>query len=205
MSVRVKVCGITRADDMEHLLGLGVDAVGMMFAEGSPRRLSFDEARPLSQLAAGRIVRVGVFANAEAGTVQAAINQVGLDALQFHGAEEPTYCASFGLPYLKAVIVSGPVAEAALRRRFADACAILFDAGSGGGRTFAWRHWPADPVGKCILAGGLGPENVGRALAQLRPWGVDVSSGVEGPVKGVKDAAKIKQFVLEVQRAAGRQ
>ncbi len=206
MSVRIKICGLTRAEDVEAALGLGVDAIGLVFAPISSRRLDLPAAQALSAQARGRTSRVGVFVDEEAASVRAAIAQVGLDALQFHGQEDAAYCASFGLPYLKAVQVSGPVDEAGLRRRFPNACALLLDAGAGGGgQPFDWRHWPCAPTGRCVLAGGLAPHSVGQAVRTLKPWGVDVSSGVEGPHKGVKDADRMKAFVEEARRAANGQ
>ena len=203
MALKIKICGITRAEDLDVLMHLEVDAVGLMFAQRSPRRLALEDARRLSAQAQGRIARVGVFADAEPAAVRAAIDDVGLDVLQFHGQEDAAYCASFDLPYLKAVRVSGAVDEAALRRRHPNACALLLDAGpGGGGKAFDWRHWPAEPSGPCMLAGGLGPSNVGRAVRSLRPWGVDVSSKVEGARKGIKDAGKMTEFVTEARRAA---
>ncbi len=202
MALKIKICGITRAEDLEVLTRLKVDAVGLMFAEGSPRRLALADARRLSKQAQGRMTRVGVFADAEPAAVRAAIDQVGLDALQFHGQEDAAYCAAFDLPYLKAFRVCGAVDEGALRRRYADACALLLDAGAGGGEPFDWRHWPNEPSGPCVLAGGLGPGNVGHAVRLLKPWGVDASSGLEGARKGVKDAEKMIEFVAEARHAA---
>ena len=202
MKVRIKICGITRAEDLEVLLRLQVDALGLVFHQPSSRCLAFKEAHALSRLAEGRILRVGVFLDAAAEVVRGAVAQVGLDVLQFHGGEDRAFCAGFGLPYMKAVPMAGPVDAAAWRRRFPDACALLLDAGAGGGQTFDWRHWPAAPVGNCVLAGGLGPHNVAAAVRRLKPWGLDVSSGVEGVRKGVKDAAKITEFVMEARRAA---
>ncbi|MCY4343500.1 MAG: phosphoribosylanthranilate isomerase [Gammaproteobacteria bacterium] len=202
MALKIKICGITRAEDLEVLARLKVDAVGLMFAEGSPRRLALADARRLSRQAQGCMTRVGVFADAEPAAVRAAIDQVGLDALQFHGQEDAAYCAAFGLPYLKAFRVCGAVDEGALRQRYADACALLLDAGAGGGEPFDWRHWPSESSGPCVLAGGLGPGNVGHAVRLLKPWGVDASSGLEGARKGVKDAEKMIEFVAEARHAA---
>ena len=204
MTVRIKICGITRAEDLEVLLRLRVDALGLVFYQPSSRCLAFEEAHELSRLAQGRILRVGVFLDAAAEVVRGAVAEVGLDVLQFHGGEDRAFCAGFGLPYMKAVPMAGPVDAAAWRRRFPDACALLLDAGAGGGQTFDWRHWPANPVGNCVLAGGLDPSNVASAVRRLSPWGVDVSSGVEGAGKGVKDAAKVTEFVMEARRAAAR-
>ena len=203
MALKIKICGITQAEDLDVLLRLEVDAVGLMFAQRSPRRLSLGDARRLSEQARGQVARVGVFADAQPAAVRTAIDEVGLDVLQFHGQEDAAYCCSFGLPYMKAVRVSGAVDEAALRQSYPDACALLLDAGpGGGGKAFDWRHWPAEPTGPCMLAGGLGPSNVGRAVRSLRPWGVDVSSKVEGARKGIKDAGKMTEFVMEARRAA---
>ena len=202
MALKIKICGITRSEDLEVLMRLKVDAVGLMFAQSSLRRLALEDARRLSEQAQGRIARVGVFADAEPAAVRTAIDEVGLDALQFHGQEDAAYCAAFGLPYLKAFRVAGAVDEGTLRQRYADACALLLDAGAGGGEPFDWRHWPDEPSGPCILAGGLGPGNVGRAVRLLQPWGVDASSGVEGVRKGIKDAGKMTEFVTEARRAA---
>ena len=205
MSVRIKICGLTRVEDLEAVLTLGVDAVGLVFAPGSPRRLGLDAAQALSVLACGHVRRVGVFVDQGVAEVRGITDQVGLDALQFHGQEDAAYCAGFGLPYVKAVQVFGPVDESAWRRRFPDACALLLDAGGGGGVAFDWRHWPNAPEGRCILAGGLEPDNVGQAVRALKPWGVDVSSGVEGLCKGVKDVDKMTAFVKEARRAAAGQ
>ena len=202
MAVKIKICGITRAEDLDVLMRLKVDAVGLVFAAGSPRQLSLGKARRLSGQARGQVVRVGVFADAKPAAVRDAIDEVGLDMLQFHGQEDAAYCASFGMAYLKAFRVSGAVDEPALRRRYADARALLLDAGTGSGKTFDWRHWPAEPSGPCVLAGGLAPDNVGRAVRLLRPWGVDVSSGVEGSRKGIKDVGKMTEFIAEARRAA---
>ena len=206
MALKIKICGITRAEDLEVLVRLKVDAVGLMFVERSPRRLDIEDARRLSELARGRIARVGVFADAAPAAVQAAIDEVGLDVLQFHGQEDAAHCSAFGLPYLKAMQVRGAVDESALRQRYADACALLLDAGAGGGgEPFDWQHWPAEPSGPCVLAGGLAPDNVGRAVRRLRPWGVDASTGVEGAAKGIKDERKMTEFVTEARRAAAGQ
>ncbi len=202
MALKIKICGITRSEDLEVLMRLKVDAVGLMFAESSPRRLALEDAQRLSEQARGHVLRVGVFADVKPADVRAAIDEVGLDVLQFHGQEDAAYCAAFGVPYLKAIKVRGTVDEAVLRGRYPDACALLLDAGGGGGEAFDWRHWPANPSGPCMLAGGLGPDNVGRAVRLLRPWGVDVSSKVEGAQKGIKDAGKMTEFVTEARRAA---
>lgn len=206
MSVKIKICGITRVADAEALVGLGVDALGLMFYEPSSRYVNRDSARELSRAVAGRILRVGVFVDALRATVQSAIDHVGLDVLQFQGAETPAFCASFGLPYLRALRVTGRVDHQDLEKRYAQALAILLDASvpglaGGTGHRFDWNQWPERPGLNYMLAGGLTPDNVCAAVQRLQPWAVDVSSGVESEVKGIKDSGKMRRFVEEVRRA----
>lgn len=206
LSVKIKICGITRAADAQTLIPLQVDAVGLNFYEPSPRYVEPDRARTLSRIVAGRMLRVGIFVDAPPATVQATIKTVGLDVLQFQGSESPAFCASFGLPYLRALRVSGTVDHGDLETRYADAHAILLDASvpgraGGTGHSFDWNQWPRRPTLNYMLAGGLTPENVRAAIERLRPWGVDVCSGVESDVKGIKETGKIRRFVEEVRRA----
>ena len=206
MSVTIKICGITRIEDAEALLHLDVDALGLNFYEPSPRYVAPGLARELSRTVAGEMLRVGVFVDAPGATVRETVEEVGLDVLQFQGAESPAFCASFGLPYVKALRVSGRVDHADLEARYPAALAILLDASvpglaGGTGHRFDWNQWPERPRLHYMLAGGLAPGNVGAAVQRLRPWGVDVCSGVEGPVKGVKNAGKVRRFVEEVRCA----
>ena len=206
MSVKIKICGITRIEDAEALIGLGVDALGLMFYEPSGRYVSQDTARELSRVVVGKVLRVGVFVDSPPSTVQSAVDHVGLDVLQFQGEETPAFCASFGLPYVKALKVSGQVDHRDLEKRHARAFAIQLDASvpglSGGtGHRFDWNQWPERPGLNYVLAGGLTPGNVREAVQRLRPWGVDVSSGVESGVKGIKESGKMRRFVEEVRRA----
>ena len=206
MTVKIKICGITRPDDAETLVRLGVDVLGLVFYEPSPRYVNPDAARELARAVAGEVQRVGVFVDAPAAAVRRTIERVGLDALQFQGAETRAYCASFGLPWLRAIRVRGTVDHAAMESAYSGALAILLDASVAGlpggtGHRFDWQQWPERPGVNYMLAGGLTPENVRGAVQRLRPWGVDVSTGVEGPVKGIKEAGKMSRFVDEVRRA----
>jgi len=206
MAVTIKVCGITRLEDAETVARLGVDALGFMFYEPSPRYVRPDAARILSQTVQGEVTRVGVFVNAPRATVEQLIESVGLDVLQFHGAETEAYCASFGLPYLKAFRVNGAIDQKAMEATYSSALAILLDTAAPGlpggtGECFDWRQWPQPSTHNYMLAGGLTPGNVRSAVEQLRPWGVDVSTGVESQVKGIKDADKMSRFVQEVRNA----
>ena len=206
MSVKIKICGITRVVDAETLIDLGVDALGLMFYEPSSRYVKREAARELSRVVAGRMLRVGVFVDAPRSAVQGAIDHVGLDVLQFQGAETPAFCTSFGLPFVRALRVAGRLDHQDLEKRYAHALAIHLDASvpglpGGTGRRFDWNQWPERPRLNYILAGGLTPGNVREAVQRLQPWGVDVSTGVEGEVKGIKDSGKMRRFVEEVRRA----
>ena len=203
----LKICGITRPQDAEMLIDLGVDALGLMFYEPSPRYVTAETASGIARLTAGSIKRVGVFVDAPADVVRGVIDRVALDILQFQGNEAPDYCASFGLPYVRALRVSGPLDYALVEREYAGALAIHLDtfvAGGlpgGTGHRFDWRQWPERPGLNYVLAGGLTPDNVRAAVEALRPWGVDVSSGVESEVKGIKEPGKMRRFVEEVRHA----
>ena len=206
MSVKIKICGVTNAGDAEGLVRLGVDALGLNFYEPSPRYVHPEAARELSRIAEGEVMRVGVFVDAPAATVRRVIERVGLDALQFQGTETPAYCASFELPYLRALRVRGAIDQAAVETGYADALAIVLDAAvpglaGGTGHRFDWEQWPDRPGLNYMLAGGLTPANVRGAVERLRPWGVDVCSGVESSVPGIKQADRMGRFVAEVRRA----
>lgn len=206
MSTRVKICGITRAQDADAVIRAGADALGFMFVASSPRRVGVAEAAAIARRVGGAVSRVGVFLDAADDEIREVIDQVELDVLQFHGSESGAACRRFELPYLKAIRVAGPLPMAELEAEYADACALLLDAcvpgkAGGTGQTFDWALWPPRSRLPLVLSGGLDPDNVGTAVRALRPWGVDVSSGVEGPRKGEKDAERIQRFIAEVRRA----
>jgi phosphoribosylanthranilate isomerase len=206
----IKICGITRVEDANVACEEGANAVGLNFVEGSPRRVAFPVAISITAGCRGLVTRVGLFVDPDADTVRHVLDRVELDLLQFHGDETPTFCRSFGVPYIKALPVRGPVPEAVFER-FSDAFALLLDAwvagrSGGTGHCFDWSLWPsraaiaASP--RLILAGGLTPDNVHQAVLRTTPWGVDVSGGVEGSVKGVKDHERIRQFIRRVRQTA---
>ncbi len=205
MTTRIKICGITRPEDAEAVVRAGADALGLVFVPGTPRHVTPEQAMAIARGVGSAVVRVGVFVDPEADTVRRVLDTVELDALQFHGEEPGDFCRGFGLPYVKALKVRGPVPVADLEAEYGDACCMILDtymAGviGGTGRTFDWDLWPESRL-PLVLAGGLTPENVAGAVRRLHPWGVDVSGGVEGARKGEKDAAKIRKFVAEVKRA----
>lgn len=199
---RVKICGISRSEDALAAAAAGADALGFVFYPASRRWLEPALAARIMATLPPFVTTVGLFLNAEAALVRDVLARVPLDLLQFHGTEEPAYCASFGRPYIKAVPMGegGDVVD--YGRRFDSAQALLLDShrsGTSGGRgeRFDWSRVPAMRPKPIILAGGLDAASVGQAIRQLRPYGVDVSSGVE-TAPGIKDAALIQAFIRNV-------
>lgn len=206
MGTRIKICGITREADADAVVQAGADALGLVFAPSSPRRVDVDRAAAIAARVKGRIRRVGVFADPTADEVARVLERVELDALQFHGDETGDLCRQFGIPFMKALRVREPLVMQSIEQEYAGACCLLLDAyvpgvAGGTGRCFDWTLWPAGATLPLVLAGGLTPDNVGDAVRRLAPWGVDVSGGVEGPRKGEKDHERVRQFVQEVHGA----
>lgn len=207
MNVRIKFCGITRAVDAEAAATTGADAIGLVFAPGSARRVTPHVAAAICLALPPFVTRVGVFVDPSADEVHQALRAVHLDVLQFHGVESATFCSSFGVPYVKAVRVrdAGDIRDAAQAHPAARALLLdAFVAGQPGGTgvTFPWQLVPAGTAHPVILAGGLDETNVGAAIAAVRPWAVDVSGGVEER-PGIKDMARMQRFVAAVRAAAG--
>jgi len=208
---RIKICGITRAEDALAAAYSGADAIGLVFYERSPRHVSLARATQLVAALPPFITVVGLFVNADAVFVREALESVPLDVLQFHGDESPEFCGQFGKPYLKAIRVKEGVDLLQCASDFCDAQGLLLDAHvegipGGTGATFDWTLIPEELPLPVILSGGLDVENVAAAIEQVRPYAVDVSSGVEASkgintLKGIKDAAKIARFIQEVKRA----
>ena len=214
---RVKICGITRVEDAICAARAGADAIGLNFWPGTPRRVSFEQARAIAAALPAFVTVVGLFVDPQPEEVRAALAAVALDALQFHGDEPPELCSAFGRPYIKAVPVKPEVDLLQYARRFDGARALLFDAfrpdamPGGTGSTFDWSRLPAEltdaSARRLIISGGLTPDNVAAAIRKLRPWGVDVSSGVEitgddgQPRRGIKSSTKIFAFIREVRNA----
>ena len=207
---RIKICGITRAEDAQAAAQAGADAIGLVFYERSPRHVSIAQAAQLAAALPPFVTIVGLFVNADAGVVREVLAQVPLDLLQFHGDETPEYCAQFARPYLKAIRVKAGVDLLQCASDFRSAKGLLLDAHvegipGGTGATFDWTLIPGQLPLPVILSGGLDAENVAAAIKQVRPYAVDVSSGVEsGGVeasKGIKDAAKIARFIQKVKKS----
>jgi len=200
--VRVKICGLTRPQDVHAAVAAGADALGFVFTQRSRRALQPDTALALVREVPAFVTRVGLFMDQDEAEVRGILEQVPLNLLQFHGEEEAAYCRSFGMPYIKAVAMgSGPSLERA-ELAFADASGLLLDShgvgqAGGTGQTFDWSEIPALGL-PLILAGGLTPANVRQAVRRVQPWAVDVSSGVED-APGVKNADSIKAFIDEAK------
>lgn len=201
---RAKICGITRAEDALAAARAGADAIGLVFYEKSPRHVSIAQAAHLAAVLPPFVTVVGLFVNAEAALVREVMAGVPLDLLQFHGDESAEYCTQFARPYLKAIRVKAGVDLLQCAAQFSTAKGLLLDAyvqgvPGGTGASFDWALIPEKLPLPVILSGGLDAENVAAAIEQVRPYAVDVSSGVEAG-KGIKDAAKIARFIQEVKR-----
>lgn len=201
---RTKICGITRTQDVLATAASGADALGLVFYDKSPRHVSVQQAAQLAMAIPPFVTLVGLFVNPSADEVREALRQVPLEMLQFHGEEEPEFCAQFGRPYLKAVRVKAGMDLLQCAARYRSARGLLLDAfiegaHGGTGTSFDWALIPHGLPLPVILSGGLHTGNVAEAIRRVRPYAVDVSSGVEA-AKGIKDAAKIAAFINEVKR-----
>ena len=202
---RVKFCGLTRPGDVRLACELGADALGFVLARGSARQLAPGQLGGLRAAVSPMVDVVALFQDTPGSEVLDAIHRLRPTLLQFHGREDDAFCRSFGIPFAKTLPMAGGTDEAlAMSRHYPSAVAFLLDGhgpGEGGGRgiAFDWNHAPrlARPV---FLAGGLTPDNVGRAIATVRPYAVDVSSGIES-APGCKDGDKMQNFLDEVRRA----
>lgn len=204
---RIKICGITRAIDLDAALRAGVDAVGFVFYPPSPRALSVEVATDLVRRVPPFVTRVGLFVNAEPASVRQTMAAVPIDLLQFHGEEDAQYCEQFGLPYLKAARVRPELDLLEFARAYPSAQGLLLDAWveayGGVGQSFDWSLIPRNLPLPMVLSGGLHAGNVAEAVAKIHPWAVDVSSGVES-AKGIKDADMIAAFVAAVRTVDAR-
>lgn len=200
---RIKICGLTREQDVVAVAFNGADALGLVFYEKSPRHVSVQKAAQLARAVPPFVTIVGLFVNPSVDYVHEVLAKVPLDVLQFHGEETPEFCGQFGRPYLKAIRVKVGVDLLQCASRYAAAQGLLLDAfvegtQGGTGESFDWSLIPHDLPLPVILSGGLHAGNVAAAVRQVRPYAVDVSSGVE-TAKGIKDAAKIAAFINEVK------
>ncbi len=207
---RIKICGITRVEDALAAAAAGADAIGMVFYAPSPRAISVEAGAAICKALPPFVTPVALFVNETAATVKEVVGRVRPLLLQFHGDEAADYCNQFTMPYLKALRVEARMRTTDLlefEAGFRAASALLLDAHveglfGGSGHTFDWALIPDAMRGRIVLSGGLAPENVGDAVRRVRPWAVDVSSGVEqADRKGLKDHARITQFIEAVKNA----
>lgn len=205
MPTAIKICGITRPEDALAAAHSGAHAIGLVFYRPSPRYVTPEKAREIIRVLPPFVTAVGLFVDAPGGEVREVLSVATVSLLQFHGAETPEFCRQFGLPYLKAVRVRPGVDLLQYASDYHDAKALLLDAfvdgtHGGTGATFDWNLVPQGLPLPVVLSGGLDAGNVTEAIRKVRPWAVDVSSGVETG-KGIKDAAKIAAFMSGVRNA----
>lgn len=201
---RIKMCGLTRPQDVQAAVDAGADAIGLVFYPPSPRHVDLAQAAALARLVPPFVTIVGLFVNADAATLRATLAAVPIHLLQFHGDEDEAYCRQFDRPFIKAARMKPGMDLLQYAQAFPSAQAILLDAFvdgyGGGGKVFDWTLIP-ERLGKpVILSGGLDAANVADAVRRVRPAAVDVSSGIESG-KGIKDAEKMQAFVAAVRGA----
>lgn len=204
--VRIKLCGMTRVEDAVLAATLGADAIGLVFALDSPRRLSCAQARSIRDALPPLVASVALFRDQDAPRVREVIAAVQPDLLQFHGSEDDAWCAQFGRAWFKAIPMGDGAAALPQLARYPSADGLLLDAHTSGtaggrGRAFDWSLVPQDLPQPVLLAGGLNPDNVAEAIRIARPWAVDVASGVES-APGIKDAVKMRRFIAAVRDSA---
>lgn len=203
---RVKFCGITRAEDARIAIDLGVDAIGLVFVPQSKRFVDLGKAREVLAAVPPLVSVIGLFMDAAAAEVAAVLDALPLDALQFHGRESPDFCRQFQRPYIKALAMGDGVDVVIAASGYAQARGVLLDAHrsgeqGGSGLSFDWSLIPPALADRIILAGGLTPENVAAAISEVRPYAVDVSSGIE-LAPGIKCPRRMQLFMNEVDRAS---
>lgn len=206
MVVRVKICGITRLQDLHDACAAGADALGFVFYKKSPRQVSIETAAELVRALPPFVQSVGLFVNADPAFIESVLETVPLDLLQFHGDETPAECIRFNRPYIKAIRVTPGTNLLKCMVDFETARGLLLDTyvpgiPGGTGESFDWKLIPPYLPKPVILSGGLTPVNVATAITQVHPWAVDVSSGVEAS-KGIKDAQQIAQFIAKAKEAS---
>lgn len=206
---RVKICGITRVEDMRAAVAAGADAIGLVFYPPSPRAVTAEQAADIVAQTPAFVTTVGLFVDPTVEQVKGVLEQVHLDMLQFHGDEEEAFCCSFQRPFIKAIRMREGTDLVTEMKRWQRARGILVDAfvegvPGGTGVAFDWSLLPQASVVPLILAGGLTPDNITRAIEQARPFAVDVSGGVEQKdasgksLGGIKSADAIEQFMRGV-------
>lgn len=206
---RVKICGITRAEDALAAIDAGADALGFVFYAKSPRAVSAAQAADIIAQLPPFVSKVGLFVNASAEEVRGVLKSCALDLLQFHGDELPDFCAAFAVPYMKALRMREDMDLVAAANTYSSASALLLDSykpgvPGGTGESFDWHRIPRDLDHHIVLAGGLRPDNAAAAVLTCGPYGLDVSGGVE-QAPGIKCAQKMTEFIKAVSHADRRE
>lgn len=200
MRTRVKICGLTRAEDVQAACEAGADAIGLVFYPPSPRAVTLEQAKFIVQHVPPFVSVTALFVNPSVDEVQAVLAHIpAISLLQFHGDETPAFCRQFGRAYIKAIPMRDDVDLAQQGLLYEDALGLLVDTykpglPGGSGESFDWHRLPQSLSKPLILAGGLTPDNVSQAIAQVHPYAVDVSGGVEVS-KGIKDSQKMRDFI----------
>ncbi|ARN20498.1 phosphoribosylanthranilate isomerase [Piscinibacter gummiphilus] len=204
---RIKICGLTREVDVDAAVEAGADAIGLNFYERSPRHVSVEKAARLASRLPPFVTPVALFVNAGAALIEAVTAAIPNAVLQFHGDERPEQCWQAGRPYLRAARMSPGFDLLNFALQYPDAQALLLDTHvesyGGSGKAFDWSLIPHGVSRPVVLSGGLHAENVIEGIFRVRPWAVDVSSGVES-AKGIKDAHAIRRFCDAVREADAR-
>jgi len=205
---RVKICGITREQDAVAVVQAGADALGLVFYPKSPRHVTLGQARRIATAVAPFVTVTGLFVNATEDLVREVLADVPLGLLQFHGQETNQQCNCFGLPFIKSIAMQSETDLLSMMSGYPDAAGFLLDAWQpeihgGGGVAFDWQQVPEETHVPIILAGGLTPGNVATAIRLVKPYAVDVSTGVEHD-KGIKSREKIDAFMREVRNSEPR-
>ena len=209
MRTRVKICGITRPEDGRAAAQAGADAIGLVFYLKSPRYVAMQQAQAICRELPPFVSVIALFVNAPREQVSEVLDSVPVDLLQFHGTEQAEQCAGFGRPYIKAIAMREGCDPLSTMNAHPEASGFLLDAWQpelhgGGGVTFDWAQIPESSAKPMILAGGLTAENISRAIARMRPFAVDVSTGVESD-KGIKSVEKIQAFMRGIERGDASQ
>ena len=202
MRTRVKICGITRPEDGLKAANSGVDAIGLVFYTKSPRAVTIEQAQVIVAALPAFITVVALFVDAPKDEVMQVLSQVNIDTIQFHGNESVQDCEQYGRRYIKAIRMTDDIVLSDIMEQYASATAILVDSyhkdmPGGTGESFDWQRISKELAGDVILAGGLESDNIASAIKTVRPYAVDVSSGVESE-KGIKDGSKIDAFMRGV-------
>jgi phosphoribosylanthranilate isomerase len=202
---RVKICGITRVDDALLACELGVDAIGLVMTPDSPRCVPLERALAIRDALPSFVSAVVLSHDLSSGHLSRIIEAVRPDLIQFHGSEDAPFCEQFGVRYIKAIGMAGEVDVSAMAAAHPDARGFVLDghapgAQGGQGKVFDWSRVPRALHRPIILAGGLTAENVARAIVAVRPWAVDVASGVES-APGIKHEGKLRAFFASVRAA----